>query len=63
MLTYATTIYPCLGLTPTTEGWDGRPTHAPHDHHPPPAHPLSVDIVTGATSDTDQRSALVADPL
>ena len=63
MLTYAKTIYPCLGLTPATERWDGRPSHALHAHHPPPAHPRSVDIVSGAISCTDQRSALVADPL
>ena len=34
MLNYATTTYPCLGLTPATERWDGRPSHALHAHHP-----------------------------
>ena len=63
MLTYAKTIYPCLGLTPPTERWDGRPSRALNAHHPPPAHPRSVDIVSRALSCTTQRSAVVAAPL
>ena len=52
------------GSTPATERWDGRPSHALHAHHPPPAHPRSVDIVSRAfISCTTQRSAVVADPL
>ena len=65
MLIYETAIYPCLGLTPATERWDGRSSHALHADHLPLAHPRSVDIVSGAISCTctDQHSALVADPL
>ena len=57
------TLSLCLGLTPATERWDGRPSQIPQTHHPPHPHPRSVDFVSRAMSCTDQRSALVADPL
>ena len=57
------TLSLCLGLTPATKRWDGRPSQIPQTRHPPHPHPRSVDIVSGAISCTHQRSALVADPL
>ena len=57
------TLSLCLGLTPATERWDGRPSQVSQTRHPPHPHPRSVDFVSGATSCTDQRSALVADLL
>ena len=57
------TLSLCLGLTPATERWDGRPSQISQTHHPPHPHPRSVDFVSGAISCTDQRSALIADPL
>ena len=60
---YTNTVFPCLGLTPATERWDGRPPHVPQPRHPPHPNPRSVDFVSGAISCTDQRSTVVADPL
>ena len=54
------TICPCLGLTPATERWDGRPSHVSQPRHPPHPHPRSVDTVSGAIFCTDQRSIVGA---
>ena len=41
------TLSLCLGLTPATERWDGRPSQISQTRHPPHPHPRSVDFVRG----------------
>ena len=57
------TLSLCLGLTPATEGWDGRPSQISQTRHPPHPHARSVGFASGATSCTNQRSELATNPL